>query len=599
MGNVIRRGKISGRTRKSPLTVAGTARGVLSFYAGFAMAGVAAALAIPVLPLRLSAACAALFCFLLVRRLFDDRTILVILLSYVWFWMIGCVVVAGIASSSLLLSLSLALVLPAAVSGFRHRRFFTSLPDVGVVCGAAAIAAVAAGLCFVPGTPVLMEPRRLFGMVVCCLIAYCAVRGAATAAEAGRLRGIALAVVSVCCVSLAFAVGLWLMSLSMARYFEADGRIEKALIHAQAEERLARRLDVGKAIAHALHRQSELHLAAGRTGLWRSTLKDAVLADPDDCESLSVLLADAFNRSERGDPAGALDALHWFGALPDAWLDRSDAERIVRHAAIAEDWPSFARAWRLCDGKIPMQTADRLDPARAGKALYFGGRQDVATALLEAAADRGHADRESIGMLVVLYVKGGLLAEAEALLEATPGIVPPAEMEYLRFLADGVKDEEGGVDFENTVRLLRCGAAESTVQAGGVLRIDFSWRALAPVNPSWKVFVHVRRETCGEYFFQGDHSFSDAGVLTEEWQLGSDVSYVLEVPVPGDAPAGRYRIAAGIWDGRENRLPEYSGTGCDSLKISAGNRVIVGERLTVERPGLVDPEHLRSTSGQQ
>lgn len=88
-------------------------------------------------------------------------------------------------------------------------------------------------------------------------------------------------------------------------------------------------------------------------------------------------------------------------------------------------------------------------------------------------------------------------------------------------------------------------------------RVSFNvrWLALARPQKNYKVFVHVWRPD-GQLIQPDDREPRDNGqpAATSSWQAGRVVNDTYEFVIPADAPAGQYRIEAGMYDPSNGNL---------------------------------------------
>ncbi|HEY0193679.1 MAG TPA: sulfatase-like hydrolase/transferase [Kofleriaceae bacterium] len=113
---------------------------------------------------------------------------------------------------------------------------------------------------------------------------------------------------------------------------------------------------------------------------------------------------------------------------------------------------------------------------------------------------------------------------SEALLPARPAIAAPLD-----------------IDFGEAVRLLAVDAP-ARVHPGDTVPLTWTFEARGPVEPGWKMFVHV--EGPGRVFVNGDHRPARP---FEWWRAGQFIRYTTQVVVPRTAPAGRYTVRAGMF----------------------------------------------------
>ncbi len=106
------------------------------------------------------------------------------------------------------------------------------------------------------------------------------------------------------------------------------------------------------------------------------------------------------------------------------------------------------------------------------------------------------------------------------------------------------------------------------------ITLTLFWQALTPPTADYTIFVHLRN-AAGITVAQRDSQPLDGAYPTSHWQPGNPVITPLTLPLPGDLPAGTYRLYTGLYrlDTLE-RLPVAN----DS---SGENAVAVGE---VTRP---------------
>ncbi|MFN2226951.1 MAG: hypothetical protein ACK2UY_11600, partial [Anaerolineae bacterium] len=96
---------------------------------------------------------------------------------------------------------------------------------------------------------------------------------------------------------------------------------------------------------------------------------------------------------------------------------------------------------------------------------------------------------------------------------------------------------------------------------GGSLDVSLWWRALAPVDVSYTVFVQVIDEA-GTKAGQVDRLPCGGGCPTTAWQPRDLVGARYEVAIDPAAPPGRYRVIAGLYDlATGQRLPVVDAAG--------------------------------------
>ena len=95
----------------------------------------------------------------------------------------------------------------------------------------------------------------------------------------------------------------------------------------------------------------------------------------------------------------------------------------------------------------------------------------------------------------------------------------------------------------------------TTIVPGETIDLILYWKALAPMQTSYTVFVHLLDES---RMIQGQvDSIPGKGTLsTTGWVPGEYVRDTYSFQVQGDAPAGTYRLEIGIYDATTGaRLP--------------------------------------------
>jgi len=117
------------------------------------------------------------------------------------------------------------------------------------------------------------------------------------------------------------------------------------------------------------------------------------------------------------------------------------------------------------------------------------------------------------------------------------------------------------VDLGGMVRLLGYDLPQTDVPVGGTLHLTLYWQALAPMDASYTVFVHLL-DAGGQVRGQRDNVPVGGTYPTTRWLPGEVVVDEYAIPIATDAPAGTYTIAAGMYtlpDGQ--RLPAFDAEG--------------------------------------
>ncbi len=107
---------------------------------------------------------------------------------------------------------------------------------------------------------------------------------------------------------------------------------------------------------------------------------------------------------------------------------------------------------------------------------------------------------------------------------------------------------------------------------GGTVNVALRWRARAPLQDDYKVFVHLI-DTEGTRWAQHDDVPAAGERPTSVWGVGDVVRDRHGLFLPDDLPAGEYRLLVGLYRPGQGRLPLASGG--DSIEV--GPLRIAGE----------------------
>ena len=98
-------------------------------------------------------------------------------------------------------------------------------------------------------------------------------------------------------------------------------------------------------------------------------------------------------------------------------------------------------------------------------------------------------------------------------------------------------------------------------QSGDTLAVQLVWLARQPMEESYKVFIHVIDEQ-GKLLTQVDSRPLGYASNTNRWIPGQVIVDRFEVPLPPDAPPGRYQVRTGLYNEADGlRLPVLDGAG--------------------------------------
>lgn len=115
--------------------------------------------------------------------------------------------------------------------------------------------------------------------------------------------------------------------------------------------------------------------------------------------------------------------------------------------------------------------------------------------------------------------------------------------------------------FGEAAKLLGVHVETSRVRPGETVRLSLAWEALADAPPSATVFVHLV-DASGMVRGQQDNPPVWGTQPLSLWRVGDRVRDPYWIPVPADAPPGRYDLAIGLYDPTSGaRLPVYGADG--------------------------------------
>lgn len=99
----------------------------------------------------------------------------------------------------------------------------------------------------------------------------------------------------------------------------------------------------------------------------------------------------------------------------------------------------------------------------------------------------------------------------------------------------------------NVVELVALHLDETRVKPGETLSLALYWRALAPTDTSYTVFVQAV-DKVGVKAGQLDRLPCDGGCPTTTWRPGDLVGERYDLPIRADAPHGPYQVIVGMYD---------------------------------------------------
>jgi hypothetical protein len=174
--------------------------------------------------------------------------------------------------------------------------------------------------------------------------------------------------------------------------------------------------------------------------------------------------------------------------------------------------------------------------------------------------DRWRPDDRWIGQPIV-RLPGSLESGDYVLRVGLPGCASLAEVP-LRVVAPERRWDVPGdlivadAAFGEVIRLLGYDIAESAVAPGDAVTVTLAWQALAEMETSYRVFVHLVSAT-GQVLAQSDGEPAAWTRPTTGWAVGEVVLDERVIALPGDAAPGDYEIRVGLYvlDGPRLLLP--------------------------------------------
>ena len=244
------------------------------------------------------------------------------------------------------------------------------------------------------------------------------------------------------------------------------------------------------------------------TGERRASGKEPVLAEFDSVGArLSAVQATPVN--------GALDlTLTWWATRP------IPANLMMSLRAVAADGTRLA--------------ARDLQPGYGFLPTSLWPAGELVTDRLRLPFPEGTVPAQAVTLEIVLY-------DRYSGTEFGTARVPLVEREHV--YTEPPMQNQADVNFGGVMRLL----GYELVQTGDELRLTLHWRALSPMTTDYRVFVHLFDPATERIVAQFD-GMPLHGVYPTSWWLPGEVLSDQITLSLADVPAGRYRLATGVYD---------------------------------------------------
>lgn len=132
------------------------------------------------------------------------------------------------------------------------------------------------------------------------------------------------------------------------------------------------------------------------------------------------------------------------------------------------------------------------------------------------------------------------------------------------------------------VRFLGYDLPRRTFHPGEAVPLTLYWQALAPIDGNYKVFTHLL-DPGGQVRGQQDNVPVEGKRPTDGWLPGEVIEDRYEIPLPPDAPPGRYQIEIGMYD--PQTLQRLSVRDAAGQRLS-DDRILLAEiEVTFDGPG--------------
>jgi hypothetical protein len=131
---------------------------------------------------------------------------------------------------------------------------------------------------------------------------------------------------------------------------------------------------------------------------------------------------------------------------------------------------------------------------------------------------------------------------------------------------------------EGNVALLGFDLGQTSAKAGQAVPVTLYWKAAAPVSRDWRVFVHLLGPD-GQLWGQSD-KWNPADFPTSRWPLDRYVRDEHAALLSTEAPAGQYRVVAGLWNPDSGERLRVLGPDGQPTDVDG---IVLTETVTVRR----------------
>ncbi len=242
-----------------------------------------------------------------------------------------------------------------------------------------------------------------------------------------------------------------------------------------------------------------------------------------------------------------------------AGLSAADAQRLVQGLNLTLGVAGEEETMEARPGAVVAQTPSagvRVPEASVVNVIVAAGRPLTMPDVVGYDLASVRAGLESEGMLLELLevrapeTQGVILAqqpEADQPLRAGDTVT-------LTVSGGGNVPIRLAVDLDGKVLLEQAWVSQFTYRSGDSVPVTLRWRSLAPLDRSYKVFVHILTQDMGVLVAQRDEIPVNGLRPTTSWTPGEIVNDPHQVALPDGISAGVYQVRVGLYDD-SGRLP--------------------------------------------